>query len=327
MPPAANGHGRWMPEILSDREYALLLDTRCRHPEAVAKAARERRRRPLIGARGTLFLVAADHPARGQFAVGPDAMTMADRRSLLRRLLVALSRPAVDGLVATADVVEDLLLLGALDDRVVIGSMNRGGLLGSAFEMDDRFTGYSVAGILDSGLDGGKMLLRLDDTNIGSASTLEACGRAVSELASASLTAIVEPLPVTYREGSLKLDARPNRVARAIAIASGLGSTSAYTWLKVPVVEEMNKVMAATTLPAVILGGDVDPAVGPKERGWERALAAANVRGIVAGRTMLYPADGDVAAAVDLAAELLAMARRPDSATRPSGGKSRECPV
>jgi hypothetical protein len=57
---------------------------------------------------------------------------MADRYDLLRRLLIAPSRPGVDGLLATADIVEDLLLLGALEDKVVFGSMNRGGLQGPA---------------------------------------------------------------------------------------------------------------------------------------------------------------------------------------------------
>jgi hypothetical protein len=52
----------------------------------------------------------------------------------------------VDGLLATADIVEDLLLLGALENKVVLASMNRGGLQGSVFEMDDRLTGYDVAG-------------------------------------------------------------------------------------------------------------------------------------------------------------------------------------
>lgn len=295
-----------MAEFLTDRDYNLLLETRVRHPRAVAKAAAARRRRPLINEQGTLFLVAADHAARGQFAVGADEMSMADRRALLTRLLIALSRPGVDGVVATADVAEDLLLLGALDGKVVIGSMNRGGLQGSTFEMDDRFTGYSVAGIQAGELDGGKMLLRLDDSSVGSVSTLEACSRAVSSLATAGLLAMVEPLPVTSRNGALRPDTDPDRVARAIAVASGLGTTSAYTWLKVPVVAEMSRVMAATTLPAVILGGDVNPAAGLGAMGWKQALAVDNVRGIVAGRTMLYPADGDVAAAVDYAAGLLA---------------------
>ena len=55
---------------------------------------------------------------------------MADRAELLDRLSVALSRPGVDGVLGTADIIEDLLLLGALEGKVVIGSMNRGGLAG-----------------------------------------------------------------------------------------------------------------------------------------------------------------------------------------------------
>jgi 5-deoxy-glucuronate isomerase len=72
---------------------------------------------------------------------------MADRYDLLSRLLIALGRPGVDGLLATADIVEDLLLLGALDGKIVIGSMNRGGLQDAVFELDDRFTGYDAATI------------------------------------------------------------------------------------------------------------------------------------------------------------------------------------
>ena len=66
----------------------------------------------------------------------------------------ALARPGVDGVLGTADIVEDLLLLGALDGKVVIGSMNRGGLAGTVFEIDDRFTGYDAAAIAADGLPG-----------------------------------------------------------------------------------------------------------------------------------------------------------------------------
>ena len=52
----------------------------------------------------------------------------------------------MNGVLGTPDVLEDLLLLGALDDKVVIGSMNRGGLAGTAFEIDDRFTAYDARG-------------------------------------------------------------------------------------------------------------------------------------------------------------------------------------
>ena len=46
---------------------------------------------------------------------------MADRTELLDRLCLALSRPGVNGVLGTPDVLEDLLLLGALDGKVVVG--------------------------------------------------------------------------------------------------------------------------------------------------------------------------------------------------------------
>ena len=66
----------------------------------------------------------------GRSACGDDPMAMADRGDLLGRLATALARPGVDGVLGTADILEDLLLMGALEDKVVIGSMNRGGLAG-----------------------------------------------------------------------------------------------------------------------------------------------------------------------------------------------------
>ena len=52
---------------------------------------------------------------------------MGDRYDMLDRLVTALAVPSVNGLVGSPDVVEDLLLLGVLDDEIVFGSMNRGG--------------------------------------------------------------------------------------------------------------------------------------------------------------------------------------------------------
>lgn len=147
---------------VTDARWAEVLRVRATDPDAVQRAyARRRRRTGLLSERGTLFLVAADHPARGALAVGNDPLAMADRRSLLERLVVALDNPAVDGVLGTPDVIEELLLLDALHDKVVIGSMNRGGLAGADWEIDDRFTGYDAAAIARDGLDGGKMLLRL----------------------------------------------------------------------------------------------------------------------------------------------------------------------
>ncbi|GGQ40005.1 hypothetical protein GCM10010187_67570 [Actinomadura coerulea] len=285
---------------------AGLAEVRAVRPGAIAEAARVRvRRASLLGGSGRLMLVAADHPARGALAAGGDPLAMADRGELLDRLCTALERPGVDGVLGTPDVVEDLLLLGVLDGKVVIGSMNRGGLAGSSFEIDDRFTAYGAGAIAASGLDGGKMLLRVDDADPATVRTLEGCAGAVSELAGRGLMAMVEPFVSRRVAGRVRNDLSPEAMTRAVSIASGLGSTSAYTWLKVPVVADMERVMAASTLPALLLGGEVAADPVAAREGWRRALRLPTVRGLVVGRSLLYPPDGDVAAAVDAAVELL----------------------
>jgi DhnA family fructose-bisphosphate aldolase class Ia len=285
--------------------FAELRELRARYPELISARAAGRKRRPLLRDDGRLMIVAADHPARGALGVRGVPGAMADRYDLLARLLTALSRPGVDGLLASADIVEDLLLLGALDDKIVIGSMNRGGLSGSSFELDDRFTGYDAATISSMGLDGGKMLTRIDPADPGTVRTLESAGRAVTELSSRQLMAMIEPFICRWIDGRVVNDLSTQAVIRSVAIASGLGATSGYTWLKLPVLDNMAEVMAATTLPVLLLGGDPD---GPAEQAyarWQAALALPGVRGFVIGRSLLYPEDGKVAAAVDAACALV----------------------
>jgi DhnA family fructose-bisphosphate aldolase class Ia len=90
-----------------------------------------------------------------------------------------------------------------------------------------------------------------------------------------------------------------------MTVASGIGNTSAYTWLKVPVVEDMERVMAATTLPALLLGGEVSQAQDAALESWRKALKLPTVQGLVIGRSLLYPPGDDVAGAVDAAVSLL----------------------
>ncbi|RBM21389.1 deoxyribose-phosphate aldolase [Streptomyces sp. PT12] len=289
-------------------DAAGLAGTRARRPEAIAEAAALRRRRPLVGPGGRVLIIAADHPARGALAVGGDPLAMGDRADLLGRLTLALSRPGVDGVLGTADILEDLLLLGALDDRVAVGSMNRGGLAGAAFELDDRFTGHRAQDIERWGLDAGKLLLRIDRSDPGSLTTLHAAARAIDDMAARRLPVFVEPFLCHRVEGRLVNDLSPEAVATSLAIASGLGGTSAYTWLKVPVTADpdaMERALAATTLPVVLLGGDVRGDEGATFARWRRALELPTVVGLVVGRSLLYPADGDVRKAVDAAVGLI----------------------
>lgn len=304
---------------LTEDEWTHLLRTRATDPGAIARAYAARKRPPApLSSKDSMFLVAADHPARGALAAGANPTAMADRRSLLARLKAALENPEVDGVLGTPDVVEELLLLGALEGKVVIGSMNRGGLDGASWTMDDRFTGYDAASIAACGLEGGKMLLRIDDQDARTAGTIEACALAVSELATKELMAMVEPLPYQrHADGRLSLLADAKSLARAATVASGLGKTSAYTWLKMPSCEEPETVFAATTLPCVVLGGVPSPDPAQDLASWGRALVQPAVRGLVVGRTLLYPPDGDVRVAVAAAAAVLNAAASPHSTPAP----------
>ena len=277
-----------------------LTERRWTAPETFLEAVRERRRPdPQVG---PMLVIAADHTARGVLAAGRRGQAMADRGDMLRRLVDALRQPGVHGFLGTADVVEDLAVLGALEGKYVFGSMNRGGIAGSSFELDDRLTGYTPEGIAEADLDGGKMLLRIDPGDPASVRTLERCGAAVSALAAQARIAMVEPFFSERTAAGLRNDLSTDAVVRSIQVASGLGSTSAYTWLKIPAVDDMRAVAAATTLPLLVLGGEV--ADGNENR-WATALAQPNVRGLVIGRSLLYPEDDDVAGAVGRVVSLM----------------------
>src|SRR5271165_2044492 len=270
-----------MPERACATNYAELTDIRADDPAAVARAWSARVTRPAVRGDGRLMIVAADHPARA-----------------------ALADPGVDGVLATTDVLEDLLLLGALDDKVVISSMNRGGLAGASFELDDRMTGATAAATARAQMNGAKMLCRVDLADPGTLSMLTECARAVDELAEHRLMAMLEPFMSRRVDGRVRNDLSPDAVIKSIHITQGLGSTSAYTWMKLPVVDEMERVMDATTLPTLLLGGDVSDPDETFAR-WAKALSLPSVRGLVVGRTLLYPPDDNVSAAVQTAVSLV----------------------
>ena len=285
--------------------FARLRAARQRDPASIATTLRARMRRPLVRDDGRLFIVAADHPARGALGVRTNPLAMANRYDLLQRLALALSRPGVDGVLGTPDVIEDLALLGALDGKIAVGSMNRGGLRGAAFEMDDRFTGYDVDSMMSSGLDAGKLLVRVNLQDHATAGILENTANAVTESARAGLPIMLEPFMSEWVDGRIVNDLSTDAVITSVAIASGLGASSAYTWLKLPVVADMERVMEATTLPTLLLGGDSDADPDETYASWASALALPGVHGLVVGRTLLYPHDDDVAQAVDIAAALV----------------------
>ena len=299
--PAAYASG---PRPLTD----AVTEIRATDPDRIGRALAQRPRADLSGA-GRLMVIACDHPARGALGAGERPLAMADREDLLRRCMTALSRPGVNGFLGTAEIIEDLTLLGALDGKLVWGSMNRIGLQGASFEMDDRFGAYDADGIEASHLDGGKMLTRINYADPASAATLEASAKAIDSLSERGLNAMIEPFISRWEDdGRIVNDLSEEAVIRSISIAQALGRSSAHTWLKLPCVSDpvsMRRVMASTSLPSLILGGEVSTDPEATRASWAAALELPNVRGLVVGRSLLYPGNDDVEAAVDAAVALL----------------------
>jgi hypothetical protein len=296
---------------LTDEQFQDLIDVRVHEPQRIAAAHADRKRRTSLTRDGVMFVVAADHTARAMVGLGNDPYAMADRRSMLDRLLTALENPRVDGVLASADIMDDLVVIGALEDRVAVGTMNRGGLAGATWELDDRFTAYDTDHPMRSNLDAGKMLLRIDYSDSGTVPTLASAAAAVQELNDHQILAMVEPIPYTKNDaGKAIWDDDPVRLVQAVGVSAALGGSSAYTWLKIQATADIHRVAQVTTQPLLILGGAPGPDPEATFASWELALAEPTVRGLVVGRALIYPPDGDVATAVGRAADLVTAAAK-----------------
>ena len=295
---------------LYHKRFLELIEARISNPSSLQKALNNRSRRTIAGKDGKLMLLAADHTARGIIAAGKNPTAIADRYVLLEKLIRALAVPGVDGVMASADILEELAWLGALEEKVAIGTMNRGGIIGASWELDDRLTAYDAEHIKSAGLDGGKTLLRIDETDPGVARTIEMVAQVTTQLADLELVSMIEPLPyMKDAKGRAVLDPSEEKLIKVVSIASGLGSSSAYTWLKIPAPANPEKVAAATSCPILLLGGDPGSNWEEVFAKWEKALSVPNIRGLVPGRALLYGEDLDVEAAVSRAAKMVRKGR------------------
>ena len=295
-----------MTSSLTDKQYNELIQARLKSPESFKKALVNRKRRKLIGKDGRLLIVAADHTARGIISAGNEEYIIANRRLLLDRLLRSLSNPNVDGVLASADIVEELAWLGALESKLVFGTMNRGGYLGTTWGLDDPMTAYDADSIAELGLDAGKVLIRFEDTDIGVGRTIEYVVEAMRLLTERKIVCLVEPLP--YKKdanGMPMLDKSTDRLDKIVSITAGFGSSASYTWLKLPSWTNHVTLSESTTLPILLLGGDPGENLDATFEEWRGALQIPNVIGLVAGRPLLYPFDNDVEKSVDRAARLV----------------------
>ena len=291
-------------EFLPASALAKITELRMADPGYPARIAKTRKRREVLSSDGRLNILAADHPARRVTKVGDDALRMTDRHSYLARIVRVLQSDSVDGVMATMDILEDLLVLhqlfvdgggpAMLDNRLLIASLNRGGLAGAGWEMDDPITGSSASRCAAMELDGAKLLLRICDEEPDSLKTLVCCAQAITEMNALRLPTFLEPLPVVKSNGGYRVVKTAEALAKIVGVASALGDSSCYLWLKLPYCDNYGVVARATTLPILLLGGESVGDATPLLREIEAGLSAGpNVRGALVGRNVLFPGSED----------------------------------
>ena len=284
--------------------YALITETRVARPEAILEEARVRARRPHLTVDGKLTILAADHPARLVLGSGGVPLAMADRFQYLGRVLRVAISPEFDGVMGTPDIIEDLLIVnrlckeaggqGFLDGKILIGCMNRGGLAGASFELDDRFTAYTAESIHRLRLDGAKLMFRLDLTSADAGSTVAECALAINDLNAFEIPIFLEALMVRQEGGKYHILKEADSLARAVSVASALGDSSRNLWLKIPYCERYEIVAGATTLPILMLGGESrgDP-TGMLQEFVAGMAVGRNIRGALVGRNITFPGSED----------------------------------
>lgn len=295
-----------LKRFFPDAIFSAITEVRVGSPEIILRTAAARKKRKKLTRDGKLTILAADHPGRMVTRSGDDPIGMCDRQEYLGRVLRVVTHPDLDGIMATTDVIEDLFIVDHLvrqgggpfflDEKVMLGSMNRGGLSGTVFEMDDTFTSFSVESIRLLRLDAAKTMFRLEATSGDSAKTMLYNADIISELNRYEIPCFLEILCVSS-EG-YKVQKSLAEMVKAIGVASAMGDSSRNLWLKIPFCENYPRVVRATTLPLLMLGGESkgDPmgTIGEFVAGMK---AGANVRGALVGRNILFPGKDDPLAA------------------------------
>lgn len=294
---------RFFPARLFEKITEIRVDA----PEIIEQQAQARKQRPKLTQDGKLNILAADHPARGVTALGGDPFKMGNRQAYLGRILRVLVASDFDGFMSTSDMIEDLLIVdylaqqgggpSFLDNKVLVGCMQRGGIAGVAGEVEDRFFSYSAESIARFRLDGGKMMFRFVPDDERTLKTLEYCARAVTELNHLKLTPFVEPLRMDHVDGKWVSKNTADELIKLVGIVGGLGDSTHRTWLKVPYCEDFHRVTMATTMPVLMLGGPSKEDPRSTYQDFAAAVATrANVRGSMVGRNVTFPGREDPAA-------------------------------
>jgi DhnA family fructose-bisphosphate aldolase class Ia len=228
-------------------------------------------------------VLAADHRARG-------VVTTENYRDYVAALVQAL--PSCDGILATAQPLGDLRAAGHLtpEHRTYL-SLNRTGLVGSAFELDDRLVATVPRAEAD-GWTGVKHMTRIDMADPQTAAALELLGQVLEQARATGLEALIEPL--VWRDG------RVARETDAIVLAAVIAHDMGAPVLKVPVPsvtpgEERQRavarVVASVGVPVLFLGGPLGEGGRAEVLDEVRDVMAGGGSGMAIGRAVYQDQD------------------------------------
>lgn len=167
----------------------------------------------VFGGDGRSLIIAADHRQRG-IQEG-----MENFHDFSSRILSTLRY--ADALITTKEPMGHLITSSPdpACGKGLLLSLNRTGLAGSVFELDDRLVTHPETAVR-WGLDGVKFLLRIDPGRSETSSQLEICGEICDTCERWDLPLIIEPLYCTYRNGRLCIETDADKVRYAAIIAS-----------------------------------------------------------------------------------------------------------
>jgi DhnA family fructose-bisphosphate aldolase class Ia/sugar phosphate isomerase/epimerase len=306
------GFGYRSRDFFTEEAFAEITELRVQKPNRAREELLKRKRRDVLAPDGKLVILAADHPARSVTRVGNQPTALGHRLDYLGRIVRVLAASNIDGLMATSDIIDEAALVnylvkkrggkGFLDDKVLLGSMNRTGLAGTEHEMMDRASSYMTGKRLkEMNLDGAKLLWRWvvngEKNDRYALETLERCAKAMEECAELGLPMFLEPLPVLKTETGYKVDLSTDNIIKACGVGSALGFYTGHTLLKIPYVEDFARVCKSTSCPILLLGGESTGKPSGTIEDFVRGMGAGpNVRGALVGRNVLFCGGDDPAA-------------------------------
>ena len=285
-------------EFLGDEIFRQLNEIKAFHPEVIEQEACIRQKPGYPHDR--LIFAAADHNARMINEYKGNPIGLSNRREYLTRLVRMLQSDEIDGIEATPDIIEDLMILSRLrreagekeflKGKMLVGTVNRGGLKNTVWEMDDMPSCYTVERLAKLGMDAVKFMIRINPMDARARHTVRYCAETINEAEKYGLPIFIEALYVeTTENGGFAMKTDSESLCKVVGVTGALGCRGVAKWIEIPLNNEYQVPVSATTCPVLVVPDEVEsePLAVVTEYTKEIGLHD-NIRGILLGRNIMF---------------------------------------